>query len=492
MKRTLIACSALIIAALLVNIPDLAGETLLNSFNGGKHNLTIFQNSTLTSGIGPYEAAAGIGITTLRPTPASVYWNPAGLAFIKKGGMLIEAVPGFSYSPNLDADIKVETDNALADLDQNDSTVIIYPDFSFESGQQSRAISSFALAFPMKDFFFGLAYQNAYSLTLNLISAGVENQLTSIEANPDENADIFTRTDINMLLDLQADVLSLSAGRMIIDKLGAGLTLSKINANTNINGILAPEGVFVYTVREVEHSFNDPSAGYQNDLYSSMIGNFEGEGWGAKFGLSYHLFENLSFDFMYSMNPDLTLNGNMEIIQYFYPALNLNADKDAGEEMFNITDLDVTKPVKTVYAANQPDDKLHLKIPSSVSIGSAYSGISLSLTKYLGELSYSFDLARDSIMATYSRGFKPNMGFLLGFDLKYVQLSFGGIIGDEIITGYKDDNGIPEEPMADLILPRFNLGTGFIINENWKMDILFFNMPDLFGSVLKVGATYSF
>ena len=148
--------------------------------------------------------------------------------------------------------------------------------------------------------------------------------------------------------------------------------------------------------------------------------------------------------------------------------------------------------MQTEYANNQPDDKLQLNIPSSVSLGAAYKGISLNLTKYIGELSYSYDLARDSVMATYSRGFKPNLGFLLGFDLKYIRLSFGGVMGDEIIVGYKDSDGVPEEAMLDVILPRFNMGTGFRINENWKMDILFFNVPDLFGSVLKVGATYSF
>jgi len=491
MKRFLsLSIPALFIALSLLIVPVSKGEDVLETFNGGVQNFTLMQNSALLSGIGVYETAAGIGITTLRPSPAAVYWNPAGLAFLKSGGVMFEAVPQISYSPDITETLNEEVDAELATFDQSPTTTIIYPDFTIEGGQESQAVSSLALAFPYYDFFFGFSYCKNYSLQMNLIGAGIENVLISEEQNASDNTTIFIRTDLNLLLNLVADEISFAAGRKITDYLGVGMTISRCSADLNINGILAPEGVF--SQHGSEKSFNDPSAGWQNDFYSSMIGKFAGSAAGFKFGVAYHPKEWLSVNLLASIRQNLVLDGNMEIVQYFYPALNLNPDEAAGEESFDIGKVSPAQPTETNLADNVPGDELKIDLPSSVSLGVAYKGVSLTLTGYSNQIGYSFDLARDGIPATYARGFKPKYGFLLGFDLKYVLLSFGAISGDEVINGYKDDNGVPELPTLDVILPRFNLGTGFQINEDWKMDILLFGVPDLFGSVLKVGATYTF
>jgi len=496
MKRTLFIIPALIIFTLLAFLPAISGDNYLNSFDGGIHNMILTQNAALTSGIGVYEASAGIGVTTLRPSPASIYWNPAGLGFLKRGGILLEAVPGFSYSPDVSQDIKTETDKNLEDNFQLNHpvygpSIIVYPDFTFEGGQKAQAVSALALAVPYRNFFLGFAYYQAYALNVNLISAGLENLITSLEDDPADNATIFTRTDINLLLDLKADAYAFSCGKSISKTSALGLTVTRLNASTTINGLLAPEGVF--TRRGIEKSFNNPAEGYNNDFYSSMIGSFDGGAWGIKAGFAYHPSANLSVDLVYSHYGDLTLDGEMEIIQYFYPAMNLNADEAAGEETFNINNIEnFAQPTETVAADNEPGDQMTINLPSSISFGLAFRRISFSLTKYTGELSYSLDLARDGIPATYSRGLKPNTGFLLGFDFKYIRLSFGGITGEEVISGYKDKDGVPIEPTTGIIIPRFSLGTGFRINQDWKMDILLLSMPDLFGSVLKLGATYTF
>ena len=491
MKRFLShSIPAVFIALSLLIIPLSYGDDILETFIGGVYNMSIMQNSALLSGIGTYETAAGVGITTLRPTPAAIYWNPAGLAFLKNGGIIIEAIPEISYSPDIAETVNEEVDAQLASFDTSSTFTKIYPDFTLEGGQGAQAVSSMAFAFPYQNFYFAFSYCQNYSLQMNLIGAGIENVLISEELNPNDNTTIFIRTDVNLLLDLVADEVAFAAGRKITDYLGVGMTLSRYNADANIIGILAPEGVF--SQHGSEKSFNDPSAGWQNDFYSSMEGNFNGSAWGTKIGVAYQPKEWLSVNFMASVHQNLVLDGDMEIIQYFYPALNLDPDEAAGEENFDIGKVSPTQPTETILADNLPGDELKIDLPSSVSLGVAYRGISLTMTGYSNQLSYSFDLARDGIPATYARGFKPKYGFLLGFDLKFLRLSFGGIAGDEIINGYKDDNGVPEIPTLDLIIPRFNLGTGFKIGENWKMDILFFGVPDLFGSVLKVGATYSF
>ena len=465
--------------------------------------MTLFGNSALTTGIGGYEASAGIGITTLRPTPAAVYWNPAGLAFLKRGGIIIEAVPKLSYSPDLSESINEEVDAALEDFDRLEDldpiqqTPMIYPDFTLNAGQGGQAIASMVMAVPYRNFFLGMSYYRAFSLGLNLIGAGVETKISTQEDDPLDNATIFTRTDINILLNFDADVVSFGAGRMLTDRLGAGLTLSHLSANTTINGILAPEGVF--TRRNSESSFNDPNDIWQNDFYSSMNGDFHGGSWGVKAGLAYQPSERLCFDILLNFNGDMTLEGEMDIIQYSYPALNLNADEDAGEEAFNMDDINPAQPTETVLADNESSDELKINVPTSISLGMAYRGVSFTMSSYSGELSYAYDLARDGIMATYSRGLKLKYGFLFGFDMKYVRLGIGAIAADEVVSGYKEKeelpNGeeqvVPVEPTTGIYLPRFSLGTGFNINPDWKCDILLVGMPDLLGSVLKVSATYT-
>ncbi|NQS98432.1 MAG: hypothetical protein HQ591_08265 [candidate division Zixibacteria bacterium] len=497
----------LLVAAVLISAPFnplFSGDNLLESFNGGMQDMTLFGNSALTTGIGGYEAAAGIGITTLRPTPAAVYWNPAGLAFLKRGGIIVEAVPKLSYSPDMSESINEEVDAALEDfdrlegLDPSQQTSVIYPDFTLTAGQGGQAVASLAMAIPYRDFFLGLSYYRAFSLGLNLISAGVETKISTQEEDPYDNATIFTSTDINLLLNFEADVVSFGAGRMLNDKLGAGLTLSHISANTTMNGLLAPEGVF--TRRSTEKSFNDPSAVWQNDFYSSMVGDFNGGSWGVKAGLAYQLNERICFNMLINYNGDMTLEGEMDIVQYFYPALNLNADEDAGEEAFDLDNIEnFAQPTETVLADNEASDELQINVPSSISLGAAYRGISFTLSSYSGELSYAYDLARDGIMATYSRGLKLKYGFLFGFDLKYIRLGLGAIAADEVVSGYKEEqelpNGekqiVPVEPTTGIYLPRFSLGTGFNINRDWKCDILLMGVPDLLGSVLKVSATYT-
>lgn len=478
------------IALLLCSLPALCGENLLESFDGGTYNILFMQNSALTSGLGVYEAAAGIGITTLRPSPASIFWNPAGLGLLRNGGILIESVPAFSYAPDISESVNDGVDEMLADFDTTGAS-IYYPSVDIEAGQRAQAVKSLALAFPFKNMYFGLSYHQAFSLGMNMIIAQIENKLTSVEEDSLDNATIFTRTDVNMLLDIDAEVVSFAAGRNFGNKFALGMTFSRTSAVTSINGIVAPEGVF--TRRGIEKSFNDPNAGWQNDLYTSMIGDFSGGAWGAKIGFAYLPSDNISLNMCGSFNGQLDLTGEMEVIQYFYSAVNLDADENAGEETFDLTNIEnFSQPTETVLADNQPDDHMKLNVPSSIAFGAAFKGISFTFTSYSGELSYEYILARDGNPINYSRGVAPKFGVLFGFDFKYIQVSLGAFGCDEVVKGYKDSEGVPVEPSTGIIIPRFNLGTGFNVGENWKVNVLLFNVPDMFGSVLKVGAVYSF
>jgi hypothetical protein len=492
-KFTILLIFTLITLTTALSQKLLAAEdgNLLISFNGGLHDMRFISNSALLSGIGVYETSAGIGITTLRPTPAGIYWNPAGLAFLERGKFLVEALPGITYSPDMSETINSEVDGALADFDTTPSTTKVYPDFSLSSGQGGQTVSAVALAFPYKSVRLGIAYHRAFNLDLNLISAGVENTIQTQEEDPNDNATFYSRTDINMLLNFNADVVSFALGRKMGDSFGWGLTLSRLNAVTTITGLMSPEAVF--TRRGIEKAFNDPTAGWQNDFYSLMDGEFIGGGWGIKAGVAYQPNSHFCMNLLYSQSPTMELEGEMTILQYFYPALNMNPDEAAGEETFDLDNVEnFSQPTETILADNQTSEVLTINTPSSISFGIAYRGLSLTYTSYSEELSYSYDLARDGNWITYARGVQPIYGVLLGFDMKAIRLSLGAIAVDEIVRGYVDNDGNPVEPSTGLMLPRFSMGTGFKIGKDWKMDVLLLSVPDLMGSLLKVGATYEF
>ena len=489
MKRLkLLICLLCPLIFILFFVSISSGENLLKFFHGGVHNANLKMNNGLTSGIGVHESSAGIGITTLRPSPAAVHWNPAGLAFMKKGGIIVEAIPGIATSPDMSETINEEVDASFENMVKDADTVIEYPDFTFTGGQGGRPLTSFAIAFPYMKNFYGVSYHRAFSLNMEMMSSGVENKISTIEEDPNDNSTIFTRTDINLLLDFTADVLEVAMGGKFSKNIGAGLTVGKIYTDGFVNGIIRPDGMF--TRRGAEKAFNDESAGWQNDFYSSMIGGFSGGAWGVKAGLAFQKNEKFGLNLLMNLNQNVKMHGDMEIIQYTYPALNMNAEGD--EESFDLDLIDnFAQPTETVMAETVASDEFLVNTPSSISIGAAYRSLSLTITNYFGELSYEYEIAKNGHPILYSRGLKLKQGFLLGIDTKYFRMGVGGIMADEIVEGYTDDNGEPVEPTTGVILPRFNLGTGYKLNESWNFDLLLIAAPDLFGSLFKVGVVYT-
>ena len=477
-----------VLCALILFNTNLFADNLLQFFHGGVMNGELRMNSSLTSGIGIHEISAGVGITTLHPSPASIYWNPAGLAFLKNSGIIYEAAPSLGTSPDMTTDINTEVDAAFENMVQDSNTVIEYPDFTFTAGQGGRPLASFAVAFPYKKSVFAVSYHRAFSLNIEFMVSGLENKISTIEEDLYDNSTIFTITDINLLLDYSADILEVGMGSLITPKLGYGITIDRIYSDGYINGVLRPDGMF--TRRGAEKAFNDPTAGWQNDFYSSMTGGFSGGTWGIKTGFAYKQSEKLCCNLLVSLNGQIKMNGDMDIIQYTYPALNMNAEDD--EENFDLGLINnFAQPTETTFAETDASNEFIVNTPSSFALGAAYKFMSLTVTTYFGELSYEYEIAKNGNPILYSRGLDLKYGFLFGLNFKYFRMGVGGINADEVVEGYTDENNQPVVPSTGIILPRFTLGTGFKYKENWDVDLLLAGVPDLFGSIFKIGLTYT-
>ena len=489
-KQLTIAAITAILFAALVNVVSGQDEpeNKLEYFNGGIHEFNFEFNSSLLTGIGSHHAAAGLGITTLRPSAASVYWNPAGLAFLERGSFLLEALPGIK-PPQVDVQESIddEVDAALEDMDTAGAP-ITYPDFSLNLGQKLSTVSAVACALPFKDYTLGFAYQSLFDMRLDMLGSGIEMQISTIEEDPDAvPVSIYTAIDLNMMLNIRADQISIAAARRFGKKFSAGFTLNRTSAFIEIVGKLSPEGIMTGPI--VETAFNDPTAGYTNDFYQMVDGSLSGGSWGTKFGLAYHPHKRLSLNFAADFRPTLTLKGDMNIEKYIFPALKLDPDED--EETFDINEVNLAEATKTERVDYAPSDEMVINTPSSFAIGMAYRGFSMTLTSYSGELGYEYDLGEgaDSTVTTYSRGIKPKFGALMGFQFGYFRFSVGGIVADEIVEGYKDEDGVPLEPTTDIPIPRLNFGFGIPLNQNLQLETLIFGLPE---SALKLTLLYSF
>ncbi len=475
------------IVLLILSAPSSAQvENRLEYFNGGTMEASFEFRSSILTGMGIYEAASGRGITTFRPSSASIYWNPAGLASLKKGECQFEALPGLKYQPDFQDRINEEIDAELVTFDV--AGPVIYPQLSLSGGQRPAIVSSFSLAYPVKDYTLGFAYQSLLNLRFQMLGAGLEAQISTIEENPEAiPVTAYVAVDMNMYFNLLAEEYSLAAARSITDRLDAGITLKRTSVSLDLNGKLSPEGILSGPI--VETAFNDPRAGYTNDFYQKMKGDFSGGKWGAKLGMAYYKSDRLCFNLTADIRPSITMNGDMEITQYNFPALNLNAEED--EETFNVDTLDLAEATRTYKALYFPSDEMTIRIPSSFSVGVGYRALSLTLSSYFGEMGFEYELGEgpDSTITNYKRGLKPKFGAMLGYYVGMFRVSAGVILADEVVAGYNDADGVPLEPMKGIPIPRFNLEFGRQIMENWRLETLIVGMPE---AALRIGITYEF
>ncbi|MBC8204682.1 hypothetical protein ISS30_00175 [bacterium] len=458
-------------------------------FQGGNADIRMNLNSSLISGLGSFETAMGMGINTNRLSPAMVNTNPGGLAFIKHGCFLFSSMPRLAGPLDAQQSFNDEIDSALEDLDQS-GAIINYTNLTDEASQEVSAIAGVAFAFPLKEFTVGFAYNNKFDLQNSLELSGIEMQLRTIEEDTTNTPiSMYIAADVNFLLSIRACETSVAFARNFNQKFGVGLTLHRTDIYLETIGRISPEGIIGGPINET--SFNDPSAGYQNDFYQSINGAFSGGAWGAKFGLAYRPSEKFSLNFTADLRSDIKLDGDMDITLYNFPALNLNPDED--EETFDKDLINLAEATKTEKLDYFPTDEMTLKVPSSVSFGMAYRGISFTLSSYSGELAYEYDLGEgaDSSITTYGMGLKPKFGFLMGFNIvNTVGLSFGAIVVDQYRIGYTEMLGEEvEEVQTDIPIPQINLGFGFNLNKSWRFDTLLLGLPE---SALKMSMTYNF
>ena len=451
-------------------------NTKVHEFQGGNVNFDLTYYMGFIYGIGSRNLNTNSSLENYGAE--SIYWNPAGLAFMEKSQLFVDYAPPLSVNPNAFLDFQDEINTNIDDEFQSKLTnnaIYNYPDLNtkFPSGAR---IQSIALAMPFDKFTFGLSYYNPFELKLEVLESGFRTFMVDNEDSPTEQQTAFRASgDINGYFNLSAETYAFAMAYRFNDQFAAGLTveyfnvLAKAKANLNIYGSVALgyNGNFGETLL-----FNDPNRGYTNSLFSSLDGKFDGNSWGMRFGSSYRIADFGEVAFTANIPFTVHLDGHLDIIQnspVFYSDGNIDEDLIDPNE--------TTRTEQTLYHSNG----MKIKLPGNVNLGytHAFGGFTLitNIGFHFNEFSYNYSnmqsRSNDStdVERSYMGGVKMKTDLRMGFDLGAVKIGGGAIFAEEV----REDDKAP----SSFVIPVFSLAFGLPVTENLRFDanLLSLSMP---------------
>ena len=97
MKQFLIS----LLVTCLIQVPALYGQGTgidLKKFRGGSLNFEFFMSNWLLTGIGLKSSSMGGAFSSFNPNAEDLFNNPAGIAYMKKAGLMLEMSPRLPVS----------------------------------------------------------------------------------------------------------------------------------------------------------------------------------------------------------------------------------------------------------------------------------------------------------------------------------------------------------------------------------------------------------
>jgi hypothetical protein len=473
---------------------------------------------------------------------ASIYSNPAELAYMKRPNIMFDSRPGIGVSNLLkQSDIKDATDDIL-----DDTTTFIFKKgnrrIDTRTGKQDLSMAggfqAFAGAVPVSDYFvIGAGYSTPMDISMDMLINGISTNLSTIKtiSDKDNTIDILLKPSIQAVMQLKASRISFAAAKEVMNngygQLAVGLTLDEyrvknyISTNVDFAGMIVMNNSSEYYFNNPEDATIDASKGQSNKLFYKMYGNYTDTKSGMTLGVNYNpanmnnWLSRFNFSMVLSINPDFVLKDNSAYIESYQPKFLTGKFTGKDDEQIDIVvdSLDIDKPHLTIPTKNVFSKTAEINLPSSLTLGVdtklGEHSLSLNLTKYFGDMAYKFD--------QYRIGRKMSFGAKLGVDLKFPEqlegwnfallpirllyLDIDGIImqafgkytkysnphykiyggadfGDAIVEGIEDKD--TEKSMKDamgLPLPAsFSIIREYTILDNVKIGTMVFGLPDIF------------
>ena len=470
---------------------------VMQYFDGGKMNFSFrlglngFGGGTGNGNFG------GVISPSLNNGSASMFYNPAGLGFLKSTEFFFDSKVSFSLeSFGAGKDDVISPDMIKDGLDDvlTDTATFIFPEENYRRDTevkeadlgQAGGITAFGIAVPVtKNITAGLGYSILADVTMDLLVSGISTDLktTKTVGSEETEIDIVLRNSFAMNMSLKLNQLVFSTGAEIFNDnkghLNAGISAVRYSAGEYLFVNLNTTGMMILD-NSNEYYFNNPNdktlnseAGERNDLFWRASGNYETTEWGFKFGTFYQytdknsFLSHFKFSLIYDNMPKLTMvdeNAYSESYQpKFLTGKFLGEDDDALD--FVVDSIEITKPHLTVPTNNEFSDSVNISFPSSLLLGiDANFGdhtFALNIVKYFDELSYEF--------GKYKMGLNASTGIKAGFDFKFPEelkgwawallpvrllyLDFDGLLlqAFQARTGYSD--------------PHYRVGGGLIMGD---------------------------
>jgi len=442
-------------------------------FDGGSLRSDVSLSLGFLYGAGSRPDGLGVPIATLRAGVAATSGNPAGLAFIERGGMLLDVLPpvGVSVSDlaNLEARARTLTDDSLEDVAAY-GMLPTYPEVDATAGQQAGLVSG-ALALRFGDYACGVSIEEPMSLELDLVENGLEAFAGGVKSDGGDDVDIEMRGFADAACDLsfRVDRTTVALARQVTPKLGLGTSLSRYHAEAGVRGVLRGDGVVNYGGQE--YSFNDEGDPWENDLGGSLDGRFEGEGLGWSVGASYRRLHWLTIDAHYVSIPDLSLAGQLVTVESMPPA--------ATEDGIELSEVSASQPTLTETTVQVNGAPVELRLPS-------YAGVAATarMGRVLATLEYRMF---DGVIGFQHEGHSEGVELTDGLGL---EVDLGGLwLGGGVIRGRLVGETAEGEDEEDVLIPLANLGMGMQFGEHVGVDLKLLALPM---QVARISLSYGF
>lgn len=437
---------------------------------GGDITSTLDVSLAFLYGVGARPDGLGRSISTANPGPHSVSANPAALAFLARGGIVVDGLPPVSASVSEFYDIETSADEEMGsamgaygadDLQTTSPTVDALIG-------QGAGLASGAAALRFGPFVGGASIERSINIGLDAVGVDFEAYGEAVRQEGDHETiiEMSAVVDASMAFSFDVDRTTFALASSFFPTLGAGVSISRYAGTATITGAASAEGMMDYG-GDVYY-FNDPSAAWKNDLSKSVSGDFAGEAYGWTAGLSWRVSESTSLDVLYSRAPSIALDGELLTIDNVSPAFT-----DDGIDPYAISP---DEPTLTETREKVETYPVRLELPS-------YAGAALSTAlgpvrtvleyrRYSGTLGFAFQDSWEGVELTDGAGVELEMGvFRMG----------GGIIRGTHVGS----EGGGEEVM----IPLANAGLAIDIGTHFNIDALLLALPL---QVLRVSVGYDF
>jgi hypothetical protein len=472
-------------------------------FQGGNLSLKVEGNMSpfaLASNTGARGAMSNV--TSLYPSAASLFGNPAALARLQT----MDVQSDF-FLPGLGLGVSSERTKALRNnlrapiqdfLSGGDNHVAhpSFPDVNLGL-YQSTNLGGFAVAFGGPSATLAAGYQQPFRGLLDFGLGGFRIGLGLPEDESDPQSDsIKVLLSVDAFARFRAELNDFSLGfagepwknvRLGVAYQRYTLDLG-LDAGARVDGILQRAGQESY--------FHSQSVNYQDDLDAGGEGAISGSAHGVRLGASWQPFRHFGADAMLSLAETMHLDGSLAWQYHMLPSLDFGGDKIMDPAKMNPTKLTLTTRTKEVLE----DMQVNMPWEAAISLHTEWAAVRLNLdySYFLRGLSVRYDLL-DSVDA-FDKGskdrYKDHNGedsvevirgsrvfrlgleqqFALGIQVYQVFLQLGGIVYS-VNQGDVLAESAAYRPSSLPFLPTLNVGYFFPLGPKFITTVSLVAFP---------------